>query len=204
MNSSYFNLLLPNDWLDEVAKLAAQQNKSQSQILRDAIGTGLNLEMDWTEFNYRNPIARKKRKSKTNPIGTNTMIVQANFPRHMEKVLKAAAQSKNWSVSSLIALLIYVEVKDLPSRPEMSAYNPWMGKNYPLNEGPDKYYMRASVPKAWGPRLQEYADEKNKRLTEVVYDIVMKKFGHIKPATPAEPSDPTPANAEQYETAQQS
>jgi hypothetical protein len=185
MQSVYIKLLIPQIWKDNIEQLAAKQALSEAQIVRNAIKDSLNFEMDWTEFNSRNPIVHKVRKAKVRkPVAdASTFAVQTSLPKYMGYVLRMAAEQKGVTVSSLVAMMLYTSIDDLPVKPKITPFNQYLGKKYFWSEAPDTFLLRASVPAVWKDRLKEYAEFNGMNLSKIVHDIIMSKFVDIKEET---------------------
>jgi hypothetical protein len=181
MKSVYVKLLIPQIWKDDIESRAKNQLITEAQVIRNALKVAHGYEIDWTEFNVRNPIVRKQPTRRVLDVPQrNTLTLQASLPKYMQYVLRIAAEQKGWSVSSLVAMLLYTSIKDLPGRPELTPFNRWLGKWYDWEDAPDPFLLRASVPKAWEKALNDYAEFNGMKLSKVVHDVVMSKFRDIK------------------------
>lgn len=180
MSSKDFLLRLCPVWHETITSLAEKQGLTLSQVIRNSIQRDLNLPEDLVESTYRSRPTFDKPKKLKPETNTTRVTLASDLPRYMDLVLKYAAKQKNWSVSSLVCMVLYKKIPNLPSRPAISPFNEGMVKRIPLEQAPSIYYMRASIPADWMPVIQEHAEFNGQKVSHIVKDALIESLGNLK------------------------
>ena len=184
MNSTALKLKICPIWYDHLASMAVKNKTTISQIVRESLQKQLSLPVDTMQHTYRNTTSATLTKARRPKRAITRVTISCDLPRWMDAVIKYAAKQKGWSISTLVCVILHSKYKDsatpLPSKPPVTAFNEGMVKRIPLEDAPDKYHLRASVPKDWEPILIESALDQDIRLSELLRDAVMESLQGLK------------------------
>ncbi len=180
MNSRDFLLKICPVWHDTIASIAEKQRLTMSQVIRNSLQRDLNLPENLMQQTYRGRAVVKKVKKLKPESDTTRVTLASDLPRYMDLVLKYSAKQRNWSVSSLVCMVLYKKIPNLPTRPVISPFNEGMVKRIPLDQAPRIYYMRASIPKEWMPVIQERAKFNGQKVGIFVRDALLEALGSLK------------------------
>ena len=136
---------------------AQDKQTSMSQEVREALCHHLNYEMDYLEFDERNPKQNKKVGATSVRHTTPVRTISLKLPRYMEGVIKILAQAKDLSIASLIGFVIKGDVKGIPSKAiKRDLANGQWRQPHPDNI-PKVYTVSVYVPTDWMPVLEKHA-----------------------------------------------
>lgn len=180
MKKKDFLLKLTPEWHALIAEKASTQQITMTQVICTALQDSLNLPPSIQQPQYRaRPTTKKYNTPKKESLASRVPLA-VDLPRWMDIVMKAAAKQRNWSISSLVCVVLYKKIKGFPTEPPISKFTETMVKRIPLSEAPSKYYLRASIPADWMPVIKEYATSNGQKVSHVVRDALLESLGKLK------------------------
>lgn len=180
MKNKDFLLKMPPQWHEMIANISRTSGLPMSDVMRNALRENLNLPEIALNPTYRgSAIVKNSKKSRLTTTATRVTL-SIDLPRYMDVVLKSTAKHQNWSISSLVCMILYKSIKGLPSKPDISKYSDTMMRHTPLEDAPETYHLRASVPADWADTLKEYAGLSNQKLGQALGVLLESKLGMLK------------------------